>query len=393
VWHTQATVTGRDRRVGVVGIDGTALESPAGGVRRYVRELLRHLAEVDRHLKLHVFTSKRSGHTAGDASGFGLSSRLGGNLAWCAAKLPLAVRRARVDVFHAPAYTAPLWGVHPLVLTIHDVSYARHPQWYPYRRDPLRRAFYRASARTADVIVTDSEFSRREIVAAYSLDAARIVVVPLGVGAPFAPGTPDAASLPPAVEPPYVLHVGDLHPRRNLTTAVRAVILLRRRHRALDRLRLVMAGADRGERRTLEQMASEAGHPEAVMFVGTPSDETLVALYRAAGALVYPSRYEGFGLPVLEAMACGTPVVAARAGALPEVVGSAAPLVDPDDEEGFARELATVLLDGDARGAARQRGLERAACFSWRRTAEATLAVYERCAGETAGRERRGARL
>ncbi len=130
----------------------------------------------------------------------------------------------RLDVFHAPAYTAPLRGAHPLALTIHDVSYERHPEWYPYRRDAIRRWFYRRSARTADVIITDSDFSRREIAAAYDLDPSHIRVVPLGVGGPFLASTPPRR--PADVKQPYVLHVGDLHVRRNLRTLVRALARL-----------------------------------------------------------------------------------------------------------------------------------------------------------------------
>ena len=110
------------------------------------------------------------------------------NLGWSLVDLPRAVRKSPFDVFHAPAYTAPLVGVHPLVVTIHDVSYERRPEWYPYRRDPIRRWFYRRSALAADRILTDSEFSRSEIQAAYGIQAERIRVVPLGVGAPFAGG-------------------------------------------------------------------------------------------------------------------------------------------------------------------------------------------------------------
>ncbi len=146
------------------------------------------------------------------------------NLGWSLIDLPRAIRHERLDVFHAPAYTAPLRGTIPLVLTIHDVSYERHPEWYPYRRDAIRRWFYRRSARAADVIVTDSDFSRREIAAAYDLGPNHIRVVPLGVGSPFLTTTPPRS--PANTKQPYVLHVGDLHVRRNLRTLVRALARL-----------------------------------------------------------------------------------------------------------------------------------------------------------------------
>ncbi len=374
-----------------VGLDGRALESPAAGVRRYTRELLAGIKGLGPGIEVVVFSTstRRGSRSPTPGNGEPGRWRRGSNLVWCLAALPLAVRRAPVDVFHAPAYTAPLWGVHPLVLTIHDVSYARHPEWYPYRRDAWRRAFYRACARAADLVVTDSEFSRAEIAAAYDIDPARIAVIPLGVGPPFVPGEVDGRALPRGVRGPYVLHVGDLHARRNLVTALRAVVSLRQRVASLRSLQLVLVGVDRGEGGRLDELARRLGHPEALRFAGVPGDETLVDLYRRAAALVYPSRYEGFGLPVLEAMACGTPVVAARAGALPEVVGPAAPLVDPDDVEGFARALEPVLIDPEARREAQRRGLERAAQFSWRRTAELTVAAYRRCADEASARTTR----
>ena len=138
------------------------------------------------------------------------------NLGWAAVGLPRAARRAAVDLIHAPAYTAPLYSAVPVVLTIHDVSYERHPEWYPYRRDRLRRAFYRRSARAASHILTDSEFSRSEIAAAYDIAPDRMTVAPLGAAAVFDQGGAVAASLPAGIVAPFLLHVGDLHERRNL---------------------------------------------------------------------------------------------------------------------------------------------------------------------------------
>jgi alpha-1,3-rhamnosyl/mannosyltransferase len=282
--------------------------------------------------------------------------------------LPQAARAARVDVFHAPAYTAPLGGPRPLVLTIHDISYERYPEWYPYRRDPVRRAFYRWSARAADRIITDSEFSRQEIVAGYGLAAERIDVVPLAASPSFRPGPPAAA-----VASRYVLHVGDLHPRRNLDVAVRALLQVRTRRPDLRHLRLVLAGIDRGGAAGLDVIAGEQG---LIDFAGTVDDDRLLELYRGASALLYPSLYEGFGLPLLEAMACGTPVIGARAASIPEVTGEAAILLDPHDVAAWADAIEAVL-DEPLAARLREAGCRRAGEFTWRRTAEATLAVYK----------------
>jgi len=301
------------------------------------------------------------------------------NLGWSAVGLPWAASRAGVDVIHAPAYTAPLTARVPTVLTIHDVSYASHPEWYPYRRDALRRAFYRRSARTAARIVTVSEFSAGEIGKAYGIPRDHITVAPQGVSHAFLPGAPEAQiDSPPGVQAPFLLHVGDLHERRNLGVVVRALIESRRTGALRDPISLVLAGVDRGLGDELRRLADAASWPELVVCLGAVRDECLIALYRGAASLVYPSRYEGFGLPLLEAMACGTPVVASRAASIPEVVGDAAILVDPDDVPGWGRAIARVITDAALHERMRQAGIERAAEFTWARTARLTLDAYRR---------------
>src|SRR5688500_14301497 len=354
-----------------VGFDARALVSPAAGVRRYTRELFGAMAAIE-GIEV-IAAGARSGAdlppgVTRTRAGFTLPTNAG----WMLAGLPQAARAAHLDVSHAPAYTAPLGGPRPLVLTIHDISYERHPEWYPYRRDPVRRAFYRWSARTADRIITDSEFSREEIVAGYGLPAARIDVVPLAASPSFSPGPPAAAA-----SSPYVLHVGDLHPRRNLDVAVRALLEVRTRRPGLEDLRLVLAGVDRGAATGLLATAAQAaGGQGLVEFAGRVDDDRLLELYRGAAALLYPSLYEGFGLPLLEAMACGTPVIGARAASIPEVTGEAALLLDPHDVAAWADAIEAVLEEPLA-ARLKEAGRRRAGEFTWRRAAEATLAVYK----------------
>jgi len=297
------------------------------------------------------------------------------NLGWATVGLPRAARRAAVDLIHAPAYTAPLYSAMPVVLTIHDVSYERHPEWYPYRRDWLRRAFYRRSARGAAHILTDSEFSRAEIVAAYDIDPDRITVAPLGAAAVFDPG--DAASLPAGIVSPFLLHVGDLHERRNLSVVVKGLIEARKRLQA-QAPSLVLAGVDRGVGDQLSAAAAENGAQDAIIRLGAVSESTLRSLYHGAAALVYPSRYEGFGLPLVEAMASGTPVLASRAASIPEVVGESGVLLDPDDHRRWAEAIVHVITDPVLRARLRHDGLARAAMFTWEKTARITLDVYKR---------------
>jgi glycosyltransferase involved in cell wall biosynthesis len=302
------------------------------------------------------------------------------NAGWTIVGIPRAATRAAVDLIHAPAYTAPPWAGVPVVLTVHDVSYELHPEWYPYRRDWLRRRFYRSGARAAARILTVSEFSAGEIARAYRIPRERITVTPLGVTPAFGPhdaGRPH--ELPAGVAPPFVLHVGDLHERRNLGVALDAVLEARRH--GVASLSLVLAGIDRGVVNGLCALAARAGAADALVPLGPVPERALHALYSGAGALVYPSRYEGFGLPIVEAMASGAPVIGSNAAAIPEVLGDAGILLDPDDVSGWATAIVSVLSDVGLRERLRAAGKARAATFTWARTARATMDVYRRAAG------------
>lgn len=386
-----------------IGIDARAFKSPAGGMRRYVWEIYTRLPGLEPGLEAIAV-----GATDDDALPPGLARRpavsFPTNLGWMAASLPLAIRGAGLDVFHAPTYTAPLWGVHPQAVTIHDVSCERVPEWNAYKNDRARRWFYRRSALAADAVITDSQFSKDEIVAAYGVAPETIRVIPLAAAATFTPGPFDAAAAPAGVRQPYLLHVGDLQVRRNLTTALAAVLKLRtaaghsfrgasagtdvgRPFRSAPGgtaealpCTLVCAGVDRGIGADLAAQARAAGDPEALVLTGPVSEAALLNLYRGAAMLVYPSRYEGFGLPILEAMQCGVPVVAANSSSLPELVGGAGPLVPALDVDAWSAAMHAILSNPAEAARLRAASLVRAALFSWDRTARETLAALRACA-------------
>ena len=311
------------------------------------------------------------------------------NAGWTLVGLPRAAVEARVDVLHAPAYTAPFWSPVPVVLTIHDISYERNPEWYPYRRDWLRRAFYRWSAHAADHVLTCSGFSASEIAEMYGLPGDRVTVVPLGVSGEFAPADADPSELPAGVTTPFLLNVGDLHERRNLAVAVEAVLAARRQSSALPALSFVLVGTDRGIGDALSTLAADAGAPEAVVRIDRVDEPVLRALYRCATAFVYPSRYEGFGLPVLEAMASGTPVIASNAASIPELAGDGAILLNPDDARGWTDAVIRVATDEGLRRELSTRGRARAGLFTWTRTARVTMDAYQSCLAAAAQRRRR----
>jgi len=359
-----------------VGIDGRSFTSPAAGVRRYVQQLVPALLGLGEPLVIVALGGVAAALPPGVAH-VAEPPHPPTNLGWTLVGLPLAVARGDVDLIHAPAYTAPFMTRTPLVVTIHDVSYERHPEWYPYRRDWLRRSFYRRSARAAGRILTDSAFSASEIAAAYGIPSDRICVIPLGAAPGFAPADGvGLTDLPPHVTAPFLLHVGDLHERRNLPMLVTAMLDARRR--GCSSLSLVLAGVDRGVGDDLSALAANAGARDAVIRLGVVDDARLQVLYRAATALVYPSLYEGFGLPVLEAMASGTPVVASHAASIPEVLGDAGILLPPTDGAAWTDALVRVVTNESLRATMRTHGLSRATTFSWARTARMTYDAYRR---------------
>jgi glycosyltransferase involved in cell wall biosynthesis len=363
-----------------IGIDGRAFASPAPGIRRYVRGLTRALLALGEPIEIVALGGRDSSVVPAGTGHVAEPPHPPTNLGWTLVGVPRAARRAQVDVIHAPAYTAPFWAPAPVVLTIHDVSYERQPQWYPYRRDWARRAFYRRSASAASHILTVSRFSATEITAAYRIPMERMTVTPLGVDQAFAPADADVPlEMLPGVTPPYVLHVGDLHERRNLPMLVEALLAARRAATTAP-LSLVLAGTDRGVGDTIRAMAARAGARDAVVLLGSVTERRLRALYRGAAALVYPSFYEGFGLPLIEAMACGTPVIASNVTSIPEVVGDGGVLLDPADTGAWTMAIVAVANDQPVRARLRAAGLRRAADFTWQRTARLTLEAYRRVA-------------
>ena len=350
-----------------VGVDGRELRAGVRtGIRRYLVEVLR--AAAARGVECVVYGDPGAELPA-EAAGARLAL-LGGGLTqwWDQVTLPRALRRDGVDVFLSPYYKRPLAAPCPSVVTIHDLFFIGYPGRARPLRDALLTALARVYARGAAAVIADSEHSRREIVARLGLPAARVSVIPVALGREFAPGAPTPAQRARyGLGSRYALYVGNFLPHKNLPRLLRAWAALPAPLRATHRL--VLAGGARAGRPALAALAAALGLDGAVVFAGLVADEDLPALYGGAAALVQPSLEEGFGLPALEAMACGAPVVASRRGALPEVVNDAGLLVDPEDERALAAALARVLGSEDERAALRRRGLARAAEFSAARTA------------------------
>jgi glycosyltransferase involved in cell wall biosynthesis len=313
-----------------VGIDVSPLAQTQAGTARYLRALL----DRNEYEQLGFQGSTRLATVVRDA-------------VWYPLVLPREARERRVDVLHCPTFRAPFSTAMPLVVTVLDLAVLRHPgmfnQWSRrYSRFAVPRVVQAAAA-----VITISEFTKSEVVDVLGKAPEKVHAIPIAVEAPFTPEGPSA-------EGDYVLSVGTLEPRKNLARVVEAA------QRAGAELRVV--GAEGW------------GGVKVDGWIGRVSDEELAALYRGARCVVYPSLYEGFGLPVLEAMACGTPVVTSRGGATEEVAGDAAVLVEPLDTAAIAAGIQEALARGDE---LRAKGLERAQTFSWDRVARETRAVYE----------------
>jgi glycosyltransferase involved in cell wall biosynthesis len=340
-----------------VVVDADVLGRERTGDETHVSSLLAHLPSLDEGISFAAVTRRPQLVPAG-VEAVELPAR--SQPVRMALTLPRTLRRLRPDLTHFQHVVAP--GTRSAtVVTVHDLSFERNPRLMSRRDRFFFRTMVPRSARRADRVLAVSQQTKRDLVELYGIRDEKIVVTPNGIDEVFGTDGPRQDGRP------YLLFVGALQPRKDPLAAIEALALTR------SDLRLVVAGPDRGSGDDAREAAVRHGVAERVEFVGHVAKEELARLYRGAEALVFPSRYEGFGLPVVEAMASGTPVVAAAAGAVPEVAGGAAILVDPGDT--------TALADGIERAIAnRERlvraGLEQAERFNWAETARRTIAVY-----------------
>lgn len=366
-----------------IALDALPLQVRSAGVARYVRGLLDGLTALDAGLDLRLFglpwpwPSPRAAHwpaTVRAVSSLRYPPVMGIGLPRL---VHLESALGELDLFHATAYAVPRRRRVPVVLTVHDLTLLRAPE---LGTPALRRSVRRAAARAAEaqLVIADSQATRRDLIELAQVAAAAIRVVPLGVSAGFQPLPPVAAKASMAsrhgLGEPYLLHLGTIEPRKNLPLLIDACAPLW--HGGALTRRLVLAGAPGWGAAAVEQAIARHGVERWVARPGQVPDTDLPALYSAADAVLLPSLGEGFGLPLLEAMACGAPVIAADAGALPEVAGDAALLVDARDPQAWAAAIVRVLADEDLAARLRLAAPARAAEFTWERCARETLAVY-----------------
>ena len=360
------------------------------GIGTYIRNLLRQLARIDQNTEYILLCREPD---------LGIAAQLGPNFRGVVEPspnyslreqihVPWVLRRERPDVYHAPHYVLPPAIRCRSVVTIHDCIHLLFPQYLPNRMAFRYARFVMGSAiRNSSIVFTVSEASRADILRFYpSTDPAKVHVVPNAIDAELLvdPGEAERDRVRERyqIRGRFVLFAGNVKPHKNLERLIRAFARVRCQEGNED-LRLVLIGDDVSRYASLRRTADEAGVRQEVRFFGFVPHETLAALYRMATVFAFPSLYEGFGLPPLEAMACGTPVVTSRISSLPEVVGDGALLVDPYNEDDIAQGIARLLDDQDLRARLVERGLERAASYSWARSVRQIHAGYLKALGRT----------
>ena len=338
-----------------------------GGTEIYLRELLAALARIDTANEYFVFTNLETGaDLVPSQANFHLkrqnvrASFRPARILWEQIVLPFQAWRWRLDVMFNPGFTAPVLAACPLVTVFHDLQHKRHPEHFRWFDLPFWRVLLWGSAHSSQSLITESESTRADLLRYYRLRRKPIDVIPLGVEKRF-------FELARTELEPYVLCVSTLHPHKNLDRLIRAYA------RGKREFRLVLAGMRGFHTRPLEKLIAELGLVDSVQLTGWIAREELYRLYERAHAFIYPSTFEGFGMPVLEALAAGIPTACSDIPVLREVAGDAALLFAPLDESAIGDALERVTTDSALRERLAEAGVARARGFTWEKTARATL--------------------
>lgn len=368
-----------------VGLDAIPLATPRTGVGHYTFELARHLALIapsDEFELVSPFPFAATPIQTDESLPSNLSvvhKRVNSlRRRWFAVGLPLYIKQSAFDLFHGTNYEVPLWSRCPTILTIHDLSLLLHPETHEDRLVRRGRLRLPIMARTASSIITPTESIRREVCEHLHVKPSKVVSIPEAARDIFRP-IPIEETIETRrrllIEDEFILFVGTIEPRKNLLTLLKAFEEILRS--TILRPQLVICGREGWLTGELFSYVRKSGMEDHLRFTGYLTDEDLCALYSSCRAFVYPSLYEGFGLPPLEAMACGAPVITSNIPAVTETVGTtAARLISPTDTQALARSIIELFENENERRHLSSNGLQRAAQFSWERTARLTLDVY-----------------
>ena len=370
-----------------IAIDAHSVGTGLGGNESYATNLIEALAEIDDVNRYTLYVTRREAleRFSNRWPNFSVRTTLPHTpLIRIPLTLSAELRRNPVDVLHVQ-FTAPPFSPCPVVVSIHDLSFEHLPQTFKWRSRKQLRITVRRSAREAAQVIALSEHARNDIIDTYGVEPEKVNVIPLAAPAHFRPVL-DEEELQRVrqtygIEGDYILSVGAIQPRKNLSRLVAAYSRLRRARPEGNLPRLVLVGKCAWLYDETLRSIKELEVSDSVILTGYVPESDLPALYSGALAFVYPSYFEGFGLPPLEAMQCGTAVIVGDKTSLPEVVGDAGVLVDPFDVADIAAAIEKVISDSNFREQLRVKGLERAKLFNWRKTARQTLRVYQKAAG------------
>ncbi len=377
------TVEGLDRPW-QIGLNAHLLSGQQGyrraGIHTYIAQQLNHLPMSGNDFNFIVFTNSQD-QLAPRLCSNSVSTRWPtGNrlfrIAWEQLSWPLAARVHKLDLLHGMAFVTPSIAPCPTVVTVYDLSFIYFPDRYPMLQRVYLTSQTRRSCRRARRVVTISESGRQDVHKLFGVPIERISVIHPGVDPNFYPRSEDEIDdfrVRQNLPPQYVLHVGTLQPRKSIPTLIKAFARLKR-----PDLELVLVGGKGWAYEEIFSLTRELDLEKRVRFTGYVSDGELPLWYNAAAVLVFPSVYEGFGLPVAEAMACGTPVVAANTSAIPEAAGVAARLFKAQDGAELSDHIAAVLDDPHIAATMREHGLQQSRQFSWKRAGEEMVDVYRR---------------
>ena len=370
-----------------IAIDAHSVGTGLGGNESYATNLIEALAEIDAVNCYTLYVTRREAMERFSQRwpNFSVRNTLPHTpLIRIPLTLSAELRRHPVDVLHVQ-FTAPPFSPCPVVVSIHDLSFEHLPQTFKWRSRKQLRITVRRSARQAAQVIALSEFARQDIIASYHVSPENISVIPLAAPAHFRPVQDDEelrrVRQTYGIEGDYILSVGAIQPRKNLSRLVAAYSRLRRTRPEVKLPQLVLVGKCAWLYDETLRAIKELEVGNSVILTGYVPEADLPALYSGALCFVYPSYFEGFGLPPLEAMKCGAPVIVGDRTSLPEVVGDAGLLVDPFDVDSIASAIQKVVADSNLREQLRAKGLERAKLFDWRETARQTLSVYKKAAG------------
>ena len=364
-----------------IGIDCRLPYYQGGGISKYCQLLVKSLATLDRENEYVIFHSRKDTKTYLPKSG---SNFRRVNLAtpchhrferW---SLGIELLRQSLDAMHSPDFIPPIFGADRHIITVHDLNFIHYPEFLT----PGSRRYYNKqinwAVKKADHVIADSYHTRDDLISILAVDPLKITTIHLAADPLFStiPAPEEIEATLKRYELPndFLLFVGTLSPRKNLNTLVKSYAQLS--SEAAVELPLVLVGSKGWLYGEIFQQIENLGISNRVVFIDAVSDLELVHLYRSASMLAMPSYYEGFGLPVLEAMNCGCPVLASDRSSLPEIAGDAAIFVDPDDVDGWSQAILSVLSNADLREDLVEAGYERSNHFSWMRTAEQTRGVY-----------------